>query len=212
MINSSQKDLIVLAADNNMRAAMLSVLDRYESLDIRRISFDIYVHPRHDPGCLLNAHSFLQPFAQNYLFSLVMFDKEGCGQEEKTVAELERGVEGLLSESKWKDRSCAITIDPELETWVWKKSPHVTSAIGWTKSFDDLYSWLKTKGYLKEGEYYPEHPKEALEAVLRTVRKPRSSSIYSELGSNLGLKNCTDPSFLRLQSHLQSWFPPNNSD
>ena len=207
-LSQSQKDLIVLVADKNMEAALRSVLKRHESLETRQINFEILVHPHRDPGCLSNAHTLLQPFSQRYLFSVVVFDREGCGQEAKATAELESGVENLLFERGWTDRSCAITIDPELEAWVWKNSPHVSSALGWDDGVDNLYLWLKQKGYLEENENRPKRPKEALEAALRNVKKPRSSSIYAELGSKLSLKKCTDHSFLKLKSRLQVWFPP----
>jgi hypothetical protein len=206
-LSQPQKDLIALVADKNMEAALRSILQRHESLEIRQINFDILVHPHRDPGCLLNAHTFLQPFNQRYMFSVVMFDKEGCGHETKTTTELQSYVENSLFERGWTERSCAITIDPELEAWIWKNSPHVSNALDWDSGIDNLYLWLKQKGYLEENENRPKHPKEALEAALRNVKKPRSSSIYAELGSKLGLKRCTDPSFLRLKSYLQVWFP-----
>jgi len=202
----NKKDLIVLVADKNMEAAMRSVLTRHESLDVRQLSFDIYVHPYHDPGCRLESHSFLQPFSQNYLFAVVMFDRDGCGDEDSPINELESYVENLLSNHGWNNRSCTIVIDPELESWVWKNSPHVSNSIGWENRLDDLYLWLREHGFIRENETRPSHPKEALEAALRKVKKPRSSSIYSELGAKLSLKNCVDPSFLKLKSHLQSWF------
>lgn len=206
-LSQPQKDLIALVADNNMEATLRSVLQRHEALGIRQIEFDILVHPQHDPGCLSSAHTLLQPFSQRYSFAVVMFDREGCGHESKTTTELENGVNNSLFERGWNNRSFAITIDPELEIWVWKNSPHVSNALGWGNEIDKLYLWLKQKGYLEEGENHPKRPKEAVEAALRNVKKPRSSSIYSELGSKLSLKKCTNPSFLRLQTYLQSWFP-----
>jgi len=206
-LSQTQKDLIALVADKNMEAALRSVLQRHESLEIRKINFDILVHPHRDPGCLSSAHTLLLPFNQRYLCSVVMFDKEGCGQEAKTATELETEVRNLLFERGWTDRSCAITIDPELESWVWQNSPHVSNALGWDSGINELYLWLKNKGHIEESENHPKHPKEALEAVLRNVKKPRSSSIYAELGSKLSLKKCDDPSFLRLKSYLQAWFP-----
>ncbi len=207
-LSQPQKDLIALVADNNMEATLRSVLQRHESLGIRSIKFDILVHPQHDPGCLSSAHTLLQPFSQRYLFSIVMFDRDGCGQESKTTTEIEDSVKKLLFERGWTDRSCAITIDPELEAWVWKNSVHVSNTLGWSEGIENLYLWLNQKGYFEGNDNHPKHPKEALEAVLRNAKKPRSSSLYAELGSKLSLRKCTDPSFLRLKSYLQTWFPP----
>jgi hypothetical protein len=203
---STQKDLIVLVADKNMEAALVSVLRRPESLGIRPLTFDIFVHPYHDSGCLLNAHTFLQPFSQRYSFSLVLFDKEGCGQENIPSTKLEQNVQELLTERGWYNRSCVTVIDPELETWIWKDSPHVSNAIGWANRLQELYTWLEDKGFIENNESRPSRPKEALEAALRSVKKPRSSSIYSELGSKISLRKCTDPSFVRMRTQLQIWF------
>jgi hypothetical protein len=137
----------------------------------------------------------------------VIFDKEGCGEENCSAEELEETVEKLLFNKGWRNRSSAVVIDPELETWAWKKSPHVSQALGWENNFEDLYEWSRQNGYLEKNETCPKRPKEALDAALRTVRKPRSSSIYSELAAKLSLTNCSDRSFLRLRSSLQSWFP-----
>ena len=42
------KDLIVLVPDKNVRFGIDSLLSRYESLNIKQISYDIFVHPLHD--------------------------------------------------------------------------------------------------------------------------------------------------------------------
>lgn len=208
MINKfTQKDLIVLVADKNMEAAMKSVLKRHESLEVREFDFDIYVHPYHDPGCYSESHSFLRPFTEQYLFSLVLFDKQGCGHENQTVENIQGAVESLLFQNGWNNRACAVAIDPELETWVWKKSPHVSNAIGWEDEVEGLYLWLQDNGYLAKGQSHPERPKEALEAALRKAKKPRSSAVYFELGTKLSLRKCTDISFLKLKAYLQSCFP-----
>ncbi len=43
--------------------------------------------------------------------------------------------------------------------------------------------------------------------MLRTARKPRSSSIYLELARSVGTERCTDPAFLKLKRCLREWFP-----
>jgi hypothetical protein len=201
------KDLIVLVADKNMEAAIRGILNRHDSLGIRRITFDIYVHLHRDPGCLLESHTFLLPFSQNYRHSVVMFDRDGCGQENSLREELEVSVENLVSSVGWENRSAAIVIDPELECWVWKDSPHVSNALGWGDNLNNLHTWLRENSLLSENATRPIRPKEALEAALRVVRKPRSSAIYSMLAQRVSLKNCIDLSFLKLRASLQNWFP-----
>ena len=56
----------------------------------------------------------------------------------------------------------------------------------------------------------PVRPKEAAEAALRKVRRPRSSNIYRKLAEVVSLQLCTDPAFLKLKSILQNWFPAGN--
>ena len=204
-IANPEKDLI-LVADKNMEATIRGILQRPESLGIRAITFDIYVHIHRDPGCLLESHSFLMPFNQNYQQAIVMFDREGCGQENSSREELEVSVEDQVSLMGWGNRSSAIVIDPELEAWVWKNSPHVSNALGWGNNLIDLHNWLRENDFLSENEIRPRNPKEALEAALRIVRKPRSSAIYSILAQQVSLRNCIDPSFLKLRTSLQDWF------
>lgn len=75
-----------------------------------------------------------------------------------------------------------------------------------------MKDWLVEKGFLDAGAIKPARPKEAVELVLRTARKPRSSSIYFELAQSVSTDRCTDPAFLKLKSCLRGWFPaPSNA-
>jgi hypothetical protein len=205
-IASPEKDLIALVADKNIEAAIRGILNRPDSLGIRQITYDVYVHLHRDPGCLLESHTFLLPFSHNYRHSIVVFDREGCGHEHSLREELEVSVEDLVSSVGWNNRSAAIAIDPELESWVWKDSPHVSNTLGWGNNLQKLHTWLRENRFLSEDETRPIRPKEALEAALRVVRKPRSSAIYSTLAERVSLRKCTGPSFLKLRASLQNWF------
>ncbi|HEY4589423.1 MAG TPA: hypothetical protein VII86_09345, partial [Thermoanaerobaculia bacterium] len=102
----------------------------------------------------------------------------------------------------------AVVISPELESWVWSDSPHVERALGWDRGPAPLRSWLQEKGLLEAGAAKPAQPKEAVELALKTVRTPRSSSIYLELARSVSTDRCTDPAFLKLKRCLREWFPP----
>ena len=78
---------------------------------------------------------------------------------------------------------------------------------GWKNRHPSLRRWLISQGYLQEGTTKPERPKEALEAALRTVRKPRSASLYRQLAERVSLRRCNDPSFSELKRVLTAWFP-----
>jgi hypothetical protein len=203
-----RKDLILLAADKNIEASLKGLLSRFQALGLRRITFDPYVHPERDPGCLLRSHDFLRPFVGLYEHALVLLDRAGCGRDAAERSILESQIEERLGQVGWKDRAAAVVISPELESWVWSDSPHVERALGWDRGPAPLRSWLQEKGLLEAGAAKPAQPKEAVELALKTVRTPRSSSIYLELARSVSTDRCTDPAFLKLKRCLREWFPP----
>jgi hypothetical protein len=97
-------------------------------------------------------------------------------------------------------------LEPELEIWVWSDSPHVAEILGWKNKQTDLKTWLIKKGFLQEGELKPSKPKESMEAVLKEVRKPRSSMLYRRLAEKVSFGRCSDEAFKKLKSTLQNWF------
>lgn len=119
---------------------------------------------------------------------------------------MEAKIEDNLSRTGWKDRSAAIVIDPELEVWVWSDSPVVEKQLKWSSRYPGLRDWLVSKGFLRADATKPSRPKEAVEAVLREVRLPRSSSLYRALAERVSLAKCTDRAFEKLRSTLQRWF------
>lgn len=206
------KDLVFIVADNNMLNVVGGLLPRYQSLSIRQISFSVFSHSEHDPGCLLSSHKFLIPFTNNFSHAIVMFDRVGCGKEGLNRDQLENIVENNLSINGWSDRAVSLVLDPELEIWIWKDSPHVSRALGWVNMTPNLNTWLFEQGFRSEDEFCPTRPKEAMEAALRRSRLPRSSSIYRQIAETVGIANCTNPTFLKLKVTLQQWFPPNSVD
>lgn len=201
------KDLVVLVADKNMEHALKGLLNRPPALGIRSLSFDLFVHPRHDPGCLNEAHNFLRSFVQSYNHALVVFDHQGCGQEQIDPEMLSAQVRQRLAGSGWNERAEVIVLVPELEVWVWSPSPHVEACLGWSGHHPSLHEWLTETGHRRPGAPKPDRPKEAMEAALRQVRRPRSSSIYLELAQKVSLSGHSEPAFLRLVGALQRWFP-----
>jgi len=205
-VSEYHKDLVVLVADKNMEATVRGLLPRYEALQTRSVSFDIFVHSERDPGCFLRGHDFLRPMAKRYAHGLIMFDRDGSGQERKTRIELERVVTARLAASGWDDRAAVVVLDPELEIWVWSDSPHVDRCLGWEGQQTDLRTWLTQRGVWTGEEHKPRDPKDAMEQALRHVRRPRSSSIYSQLAGNVSVRRCQDAALLAYLKHLQNWF------
>lgn len=200
-------DLAVLVADKNTEAALSALLARPQALGIRSIAASIFVHPRRDPGCVNEAHLFLRPFVQEYRHALVVLDHEGSGREELSAPELAAAIGERLEASGWRERGQVIVIAPELEVWVWSPSPHVAQCIGWGDREPGLRDWLADTGHWPTDQAKPHRPKEALEAALREIRRPRSSALYSDLAARVSLRGHDEPAFVALTAALQRWFP-----
>ena len=206
----SRKKLVLLVADLDMENMIKALLGRADSFEIEELrssrDYDIYRHPGRDPGCRIGAADFLCSFVESHEHALVLFDLEGCGDEIRPIDDVECEVERNLSLSGWGGRARAIAIAPELESWVWSPSPHVAEAINWKGHDPCIADWLCANGWTSCVGEKPRRPKEALEAALRAVGRPRSPSIYSAIGSHASFTRCTDRSFLRFKNTLKSWF------
>jgi hypothetical protein len=200
------RDLVALVADKNTEYAVRGSLERSMSLGIRPVVYDLFIHPRRDPGCLNEAHDFLRPMAVGYTHALVLFDREGCGREQELPDVLADGVRERLARNGWSARAEVVVLDPELEVWVWCDSPHVAACLGWANRQPALRDWLVANSHWPSNASKPPRPKEAMEAALRQVRKPRSSAIYLELAQRVSLQGHAEPAFQRFVRALQRWF------
>lgn len=200
------KELIVLAPDKNVRFGIEELLCRYESFDIKQISYEIFIHPYHDPGICSDAANFLRPFSNQYSYALVFLDYEGSGQEDKDPEDVVYEIKSQIEKNGWLKRVEVILFNPEFEIWVWAESPHMSNAVGWA-DYQSLKNWLIGQKLWKDSEPKPHTPKGALEAALRYQHIPRSSSVYQEIARHVGINKCQDASFKRLKSILQQWFP-----
>ncbi len=207
MTAPGQRDLVVLAADGNAQAAIRGLLSRPAALAMRPITYEVFVHPEHDPGCLRRAHTFLRAQRKGFAQALVVFDRHGCGSQE-AAADLERSVEQSLSATGWDGCCRIVVIDPELDIWVWSDSPHVDRLLGWGDRDPTLRDWLAQEGLLAADASKPTAPKEALERALRLAHRPRSSALYYELARSVSIARCQDRAFLRLRVFFADRFPP----
>ncbi len=201
------KDLVILAADNTIEAAMRGILSRPRALQIRDVSVDYYSHPEHDPGCFQKGDEFLQFATGQAHHALVIMDYEGSGQERSmSRSEMETDLEHRLNQKGWQGRAAAIIIAPELENWVWSDSPHVDHITGWAGRSPSLRTWLLQQGWLPSLGSKPERPKEAMLAALKSAGKSPSSSQYRKLAECVSFQRCEDASFLKLKTVLRNWF------
>jgi hypothetical protein len=198
------KDLVLLAADNDIAQAILGLLSRPQAIGMRAITLDHYVHPERDPGVRNKSAEFLASFANTHGRALVVLDVEGSGAT--NAEQIEQQIESNCR-ARWGDRVRAVAIEPEVEAWVWSSSPEVEQVLGWRNRVPPLRDWLRAEGWDMRPDQKPVRPKEAMSAALRASRTPRSASMFRSLGSRVGVNRCTDRSFLRLREFLSVTFP-----
>ncbi len=157
------KDLVVVAADKDAEFTIRGLLSRWRVLNIRELrpeeNYKIFVLPEHDAGCRVRADEFLRSQQRQYAHALVVFDQEGCGQENCPPQQLEAEVEARLANAGWQGRSAVIVLHPELEIWVWSQSPHVAIVLGWQHEEVALLDWLGQQGFMASGQSKPARPK-----------------------------------------------------
>ncbi len=203
------KDLVILCADKNTEFLLKGLFPRLPvSSGLRSFDHKTFVHPHKDSGVLNEAHQFLRPYKTQYAKTLVLWDVEGCGRDERGRGALELQVEESLCKNGWTEENvCAIAIQPELENWLWGLSEaHLKTAFGW-KEETSLNSWVREKGFWADGLPKPSRPKEAVEAALVQSGKSRSSAIYKQIATAASYKHCTDEAFLKMLQRLKEWFP-----
>lgn len=199
--------LVAVVADRSMKAVLDSVIARPESLTIRSLkgSYVSYVLGNYDSEVFRSSPEFLRPYQKSYEHALVMCDRVGSGRTESR-ADMEGNIEARLAASGWGSDGAAIVIEPELDVWIWQRSPHVESAIGWSGRTPALYDWLTSEGLLTPGNLKPERPKDALNRALRAAKVPKSSGLFKEIPEKVSLSSCQDPAFAKLRATLRQWF------
>jgi hypothetical protein len=200
------KDLAILVADADIRAAIEGLLTRPSAIPIRPLTYDLIVHPQRDPGVRLRSRGLLAPFRTTHSYALAILDHEGCGATNATPDDVQIEIENGCAVD-WQNRLCAVAISPEVESWVWSDSPLVDLVLGWSGRQPDLRQWLTDARFAVARNDKPARPKEAFDAAIRIVRQPRSSTLFKKLGQSVGLNRCRDRAFARLRQSLQVWFP-----
>ena len=203
-------DLIVLVADLDIEQTIRGLLSRPHRIKIDSVSFEIRRHPNRDAGCRTQAAEYLRPFIGRYQRALVVFDLHGSGS---TVSreETQQEVELRLGTNGWRDRARAVVIEPELEAWVWTRSPHISRALGWESRYDRLRAWLESEGLWPPEIPKPPDPKRAMQRAMERAalrkRVRRSSTKFHDLAQRIDSRSCQDPAFSELRATLQDWFP-----
>ncbi len=197
-------DLAVVVADLDAEVTIRTLLERRrEALGIRPIRFKIVRHKGRDPGVYRDAPEVLRPFLKQARHALVLFDLEGSGQEPRPAPKVEEDLEQRLAQNGWApERVRVIALDPELEVWVWSRSPHVARCIGLPP--EELERFLAQVPKRDDGK--PSRPKETLQQALRRSGRPFSAAFFEELAERVSLR-AGERAFVRFRETLQTWFP-----
>lgn len=200
-------DLVSLVADKNMEAVVQGLLGKHQALGIAPITSEVIQHPQHDPGCYKAPESLLGLYRRQARHALVLLDRAWDGVPDKSGVEIEADIDRSIARlgEGWAK---SIVIDPELEAWLFSRSPRLDEALGWRNRKPQLAEELARRGDWPVDAAKPTMPKKTMLWALSSVGKQKSSSIYRKIVANIGLARCTDPSFLRFQSTLRAWFPP----
>lgn len=200
------EDLVALVADKNMEFALKGGLDQPERLGTRQIRYRIRVHSERDGGVRTTGAQILRLLRNQFNHALLMLDWEGSGSNEPDAITEEAALDHQLQRT-WGPFAKTIVIDPELDIWMWGSSNLLKQSLNWTGP-QSIRDWAADRGFQLSEKGKPLRPKEALQAVLREVRLPRSSSLYRKIASQISLQKCEDAAFLRLREQLRLWFPP----
>lgn len=199
------KDLVVLVPDKNVKAGLDSLLKRTEAFGVRKISYDIFVHPNRDPGIVKDSHNYLRNLIRKYEYAIVCLDFNGSGFENLSIEELENKISKELDKNGWKGKNKVIAFDPECEEWLWVQSNSMAEILDW-ENYDELKKALIRGNHFRKESIKPDNPKDAFEYLLRLKRIPRSSSIYGEIAQKVSFRNCQSKSFAKFQNTLKNWF------
>ena len=201
----------MIVPDADIEQAMKGLLPRTDSIDIAPVDFEVRRHVNKDSGCRTNAANYLRPYLRAYRYALVTFDRHGCGSR-GTREEIQGEVESDLTRNGWENRSKAIVIDPEIEVWVWSRSPVVAAVLGWGNDFEALRRWLIAENLWAPNRRKPQDSKDAMRKAMERARlRPkarRSSSKFRDLATSVDCTGCDDPAFVELTRTLRAWFPP----
>jgi hypothetical protein len=198
-------DIVLLVADKNIQFALRGALSRPKALGIRPIKPHFLVHSGRDGGVRTSGHLLLRAELHRYGFAMMLLDHEGSGQEQMSPLELENELDRTLR-SDWGNRAKVIVIDPEVDIWIWGSDNALRNTLDWRMP-GSIREWLSAQRFEFGPNGKPSRPKEAFEAVIRKLRRPRSSSEYEAITSKVSLRACRDPAFARFRDQLRVWFP-----
>ena len=199
------QDLVVLVADKNMQFALQGALARTQALGVRPFTYEFRSHMGRDGGVRTSGSDVLARETQRFGHALMLLDFEGCGHENNDPLDLEARLDQRLR-TQWGTQAKAIVISPEVDVWLWGNDDLLREILKWPTD-GSIRDWLRHEGFVFNSGGKPIRPKEALDALRRVHKQPRSSALYAKVTSRISLQNCHDAAFIRLRNQLRFWFP-----
>ena len=203
------KDLLVLTADPTMQSTIQTLLEkRRNALGISSFTVDFQTHRHRDSGCRTAPGLVINPLQNRYRRAMVVFDFHGSGESRRTASQLEIDLERDLGNAGWgSDGVAVVSIDPELEAWVFGSSAvHLEEVIGWSQR-QSIREWLEINGHVSVGVPKPTDPQTAFDEMLRLHGTRRSRTLFAKLARRVSLARCQDRAFQKFRTTLQRWFP-----
>ncbi|MBL8214450.1 MAG: hypothetical protein JNK87_27255 [Bryobacterales bacterium] len=160
--------MLAVVADKSIEEVLKCLLKRYQAFGTAPLlqDFRVFRIPKMTDGAILKrSHLYLIDARRNETAAMVICDRHGSGAG-GSREELEARIEANIRQSGAFSECCAIVIDPELENWIWTKSPRLDQAIGWNRQ-PKLRHWLVQEGLLEVDAVKPANPKLALERALQ---------------------------------------------
>lgn len=211
----NKRDLFLVVADLDAESALKALLcHRQASLGIQ-VDFkaspppsgDMLRYAGRDSGCYKDAVDILRTPQRTHRHAILVFDRDGAGAGERDRVEIENEIEEKLALNGWEQGTAAvIVIQPELESWIWSESIHVSKTMGWEEDLVAMRTFLTSRGLWVEGERKPKDPKEAFAQALKSKGKPRSAQLFATIARQASLQGCGDGAFRKLQESLVRWF------
>jgi len=204
------RELVILVADNTMRAVFSAFFERrfHRSLGCAPFAFHPHLDLCRDPlntdgGVHKRCHEILRPYLATHKRAIVVIDQQFGG--ERPAEEVRAEIEHRLNANGWRGRAAAAVIDPELEVLLWQDNPNVEHALG--HKGPPLRQILAADGRWPADAVKPPAPKELIQEVIRKNRAGAPDAVYSRIARTVSTHGCVDPAFHRIRETLREWFP-----
>lgn len=204
------RELIILVADGTMRAVLAAFFERqfHHAFACAPFDFkprlDLFNNPlEKDGGVHVRCHEILRPYLKTHQRALVVLDQQFGG--ERPAGRVRAEIEHRLNVNGWQGRAAAVVIEPELEVLLWQDNVNVERAL--CHRGPSLRKALAEDGRWPDGLPKPPHPKELIQALIRTNRAGVPVAVYGRIASAVSTTGCVDPAFHRIREVLRAWFP-----